>query len=144
LKRFETSSPQETRALGERIAEVLEPGDVLGISGELGAGKTVLIQGLAAGLGAEGRVQSPSFVLVRTYRARLPIKHVDLYRLDERGVAELHLAELYDPAGVMLVEWAERADYLPGAVSTIRIQFVGADDMKRHIGILGALEARLR
>lgn len=129
--------------MGGLIAEKLEPADVLTLVGELGSGKTTLIQGILQGLGVEDRVQSPSFILVRTYQARLGAKHVDLYRLDTPGVDDLHLDEIFDDDGVMLVEWAERAREYPGVVSKIEISFDSENSDHRIITITGPLERRL-
>ena len=109
---FETCSVEETLALGERIAGRLGAGDCVGLIGDLGSGKTVLVRGIARGLGvADGRaVSSPSYVLVREYAGRVPVFHVDLYRLasPEAELADLGLAEML-AEGVVLIEWADRA-----------------------------------
>ena len=109
-----TADPAATQDVGAAIAEVLEAGDVVALSGELGAGKTCLVQGLARQLGVEGRVTSPTFVLVRTYAGTLPLVHVDVYRLD-------HLQDVHDlgddvfaPDVVTVVEWGDAiASVLP-------------------------------
>ena len=98
-----------TRALGERLAAVLRPGDLVVLSGPLGAGKTSLTQGLAAGLGVQGTVTSPTFVLARRHRGPVPLLHVDAYRLRDAGARALDLADLdLEDAleeGVVVVEW---------------------------------------
>lgn len=139
-----TCSEEETRRLGERIASAIEPGEVLGLKGELGSGKTTLIQGVISALGVSDRVQSPSFILVRTYRGRCEIKHVDLYRLDIERVDELHLEEIYNPQGIMLVEWADRAGWLPGQVSTVELEFAGTNPDHRLVKIAGSLAGRIK
>jgi tRNA threonylcarbamoyladenosine biosynthesis protein TsaE len=100
-----------TRRLGERLAGVLRAGDLVVLSGPLGAGKTSLTQGLAAGLGVQGTVTSPTFVLARRHRGPLPLLHVDAYRLRDAGAAALDLADLdLEDAleeGVVVVEWGE-------------------------------------
>lgn len=101
-------SPDETLALGRAWGESARPGWVIGLTGDLGAGKTQLVKGLALGLGITARVHSPTFVLVNEYPGgRLPLAHLDLYRLP--GAAALHSAGLEDyllaPAGVVVVEW---------------------------------------
>lgn len=104
-----THSEDETTALGERIASTLRPGTFVLLHGDLGAGKTALVRGMAAGLGANPEdVSSPTFVLIQHYKGRIPLVHVDLYRL-ERGAAvdDLGLEELANGA-VVAVEWAER------------------------------------
>ncbi len=104
-------SPEETSALGERWGRVARPGWVLGLSGELGAGKTQLVKGLALGLGVPGRVLSPTVALVNSYAGgRLPLVHLDLYRLETAAeIAAAGLEEfLRDGSGVTVIEWAER------------------------------------
>jgi len=108
---FETRSVRGTLRLGRRLALRLDRGDCLGLTGGLGAGKTVLVRGIAAGLGLadERMVSSPTFVLVREYPARVPVYHVDLYRLtDAAQLADLGIEEML-AEGVVLIEWADRA-----------------------------------
>src|SRR2546426_10360968 len=81
-ERFASHTPEETEAIGARLAEGLGPGDVVALTGELGAGKTCFTQGLARGLGAKGRAVSPTFVLVNEYRGRVPVHHLDAYRTE--------------------------------------------------------------
>ena len=104
-----THSAAETQALAERLAEGLIAGDVLWLSGDLGAGKTTFSQGLGRGLGIHVPINSPTFVLIREYLARLPLYHIDLYRLDNpRDIAALGLNDYLDGDGVCAIEWAER------------------------------------
>jgi tRNA threonylcarbamoyladenosine biosynthesis protein TsaE len=108
---FISHSPEQTAALGERWGREAQPGWVIGLSGGLGAGKTLLTAGLARGLGVTARVQSPTFALVNEYRdGRLPLFHLDLYRLSTRNeVINAGLDEYMDkPEGVAVVEWIER------------------------------------
>jgi tRNA threonylcarbamoyladenosine biosynthesis protein TsaE len=108
---FISHSPAETGALGEQWGRDAQPGWVLGLSGGLGAGKTILAAGLARGLGVTARVQSPTFALVNEYRdGRLPLFHLDLYRLASRDDIIAAGLELYlvRPPGVAVVEWIER------------------------------------
>jgi tRNA threonylcarbamoyladenosine biosynthesis protein TsaE len=108
----ETGSADETVALGRELAGRLAVGDCVALLGPLGAGKTVLVRGVAEGLGlVDGRlVSSPTYVLVHEYPARVPVYHLDLYRLDDPGpeLEELGLDEMLT-AGVVLIEWAARA-----------------------------------
>ena len=102
----------DTEALGERLAGLLRAGDLVVLSGPLGAGKTALVRGLAAGLGVQGRVTSPTFVLARVHRGPLPLVHVDAYRLRDAGVTSLDGLEDLDldaalEDGVTVVEWGE-------------------------------------
>lgn len=116
---FISHSPAETEALGEAWGRAAQSGWVLGLQGDLGAGKTQLVKGLARGLGFPGRVHSPTFALVNHYRGgRLPLFHLDLYRLDTPAqITGAGLDEyLYAPAGVAVVEWIER--WLPALAGT--------------------------
>ena len=103
-------SADETVALGERWGRAASSGLVIGLSGDLGAGKTQLVKGLARGLGITARVHSPTFALVNIYAGgRLTLFHLDLYRLDTREqIAAAGLEEYLRPAGVTVIEWAER------------------------------------
>lgn len=106
-----TQSPEETLELGRAWGASARSGWILGLSGGLGAGKTLLVQGLAHGLGIKSRVHSPTFALVHEYTGgRLPLFHLDLYRLDNaHQIAQAGLdAYLFEPAGVTAVEWSER------------------------------------
>jgi tRNA threonylcarbamoyladenosine biosynthesis protein TsaE len=103
-----STSPEDTRILGAALAPVLLPGDVISLSGDLGAGKTVLVQGLAAALSVKGRVTSPTFTIVHEYHGRYRILHIDVYRLNSfQEVLDLGFEELLDPEAIMLVEWGE-------------------------------------
>jgi tRNA threonylcarbamoyladenosine biosynthesis protein TsaE len=106
-----THSPDETAALGVRIGDLLRPGEVLLLVGDLGTGKTTFVQGLATGLGIERRPRSPTFTMVHTYQGgRYPLVHVDLYRTDTSTQVEgLGLEELLEPPSVAAVEWGEKA-----------------------------------
>lgn len=102
---------QETEALGQRLAQLLSPGTVLAFFGDLGAGKTALIQGIAAGLGVREPVTSPTFTIVNEYHSgRLPLFHFDLYRLGgEDDLYEIGWEDYLNRGGVCAVEWSERA-----------------------------------
>src|SRR6478752_5025021 len=120
MPRHTSSSEAETRAIAARFAADLEAGDVLLLSGDLGAGKTAFVKGLAEGLGiSSDEVTSPTFTLVHEYRGgRLPLIHVDLYRLDRADLDEIGLDQDLADQGVIAVEWAERMSRrLPGAVT---------------------------
>ena len=111
MPRIRTHSEEETRRLGERLGGRLRAGDVVLLSGELGAGKSVLARGIARGMGVAGPVPSPTFVLMTVNRgARLPLYHMDLYRLeDARALWESGLEEYIGGDGVAVIEWPERA-----------------------------------
>jgi tRNA threonylcarbamoyladenosine biosynthesis protein TsaE len=108
-----TESERETLALGRRLGELCEAGDVILLSGELGTGKTCLVRGIAHGLGVAETPFSPSFVLVREYRGRLPLYHMDFYRIDSaEEIADLGIDDYLNSGGVCAIEWAERAEGL--------------------------------
>lgn len=118
-----SQSPEQTQTLGMRIGELALPGDVFLLVGELGAGKTCLTQGIAWGLGIKEYALSPSFVIMRELYGRLPLYHVDLYRLDRiEESMELGLDDYLYGRGVCVVEWAEKAlSILPKKYLLIKI-----------------------
>ena len=143
---WETSSAEATHALGQLLGESCAGGETLALIGPLGAGKTCLVRGLAVGLGAPAEaVTSPTFVLIHEYAGRVPLYHVDLYRLDERdAVNGLGLEEYIDSTGVTVIEWADRAPaVLPGDHLRITIEHLGGD--RRRVALLpqGARPAEL-
>jgi tRNA threonylcarbamoyladenosine biosynthesis protein TsaE len=122
-------SEQAMLALGAELAGEIRAGQVITLSGELGAGKTTLVRGLLRGLGFEGRVKSPSYGLVESYELDgLVVHHLDLYRLADPGELDfIGLAELVEDRSVLLVEWPERAsDGLPEPDRRVRIEFEGS------------------
>ena len=131
-------SAEATRALAAGIAQRVTPGSVVALSGDLGAGKTCFIQGLAAGLGVEGPVTSPTFIMIAEHAGRLPLYHVDLYRTESLGeIRRLGLEELLDGPGVTAIEWAEKAEpLLPSRAVRVRIR--GGGDEPRIVEIDGA------
>jgi tRNA threonylcarbamoyladenosine biosynthesis protein TsaE len=132
-----TSGAARTRALGRRMAKLLRARDVVLLQGPLGAGKTTLAQGIGAGLGVEGPVNSPTFVLMARHDARLPLYHADLYRLTEpEQVAELALAE-QAADGVLLVEWPERGvEALPAEHLLVVFELPEGEAKQRRITIV--------
>jgi tRNA threonylcarbamoyladenosine biosynthesis protein TsaE len=124
-----TETAEETRAVGEALAGLLEAGDAVVLTGELGAGKTTLVQGVARGSGVQEHVVSPTFTLVREYAGRLDLTHVDVYRLDRvQDVVDLGLDELGDGRSVLLVEWGDAIeDLLPG--DRLRVELTTADPL---------------
>ena len=131
-----TSSVDDTRALGARLAELARPGDIIVLAGEMGAGKTAFAQGVAQGLGVKDTVTSPTFTLVRDYEGRIPMHHLDVYRLDHLNeVTELGLAELLDDGAVTLIEWGDVVlPVLPTDFVEVRLQY-GDDDDERLLTI---------
>jgi tRNA threonylcarbamoyladenosine biosynthesis protein TsaE len=128
-------SPEETQAVGARLGPRLRAGDVVACIGELGAGKTCFLQGLAGGLGVETDVTSPTFVLVNQYRGRLPVYHVDAYRTESlTELVDLGLEEMLHGDGVTVIEWADKLlPLLPP--STITVTITGLGDQPREIVI---------
>ncbi len=122
-----SSSPDETRHLGMRIGELAKEGDILLLTGKLGAGKTCLTQGIASGLGIEENTPSPSFVLVREFCGRLPLYHMDLYRLDNLNeIADLGLDDYLYGEGVCVIEWAEKGlSLMPPQYMLVNIDYTG-------------------
>jgi tRNA threonylcarbamoyladenosine biosynthesis protein TsaE len=132
-----TRAPDETRKVGAALAELLVPGDVVSLTGDLGAGKTALVQGAARALGIEGPVVSPTFVLVREYRGELPVYHLDVYRLDRiQEVLDLGFEDYLDPSGVLFIEWGDAIDaLLPD--DHLRIEIRAGDDDVRDLAFVG-------
>lgn len=129
-----SNSPEQTRRLGMQLGELLTRGDVLWLEGDLGSGKTTLVQGIAAGWGSADNVTSPTFVLVNIYRRPdgQQLAHMDAYRLETAEDAEqLDLDALMDQ-GPLIVEWAQR---IPGALpeARLRLQLTTVDEQRRHI-----------
>ena len=130
-----TESEDETTEVARTLAATLTPGTVLLLSGQLGAGKTAFVRGLAAGLGIDPEdVSSPTFTLVHEYRGgRLPLYHADLYRLEKTAAEDLGLEEKAVAKGVLAIEWPDRlAHALPGA---IQVEMTIEGDTRRRIEI---------
>jgi tRNA threonylcarbamoyladenosine biosynthesis protein TsaE len=126
-------------SLAESLAATFRGGEVVLLSGELGAGKTAFVRGLARGLGADPEeVASPTFVLLTSYPGRLTLHHADLYRLEGDGdERELGLEELPGPGGVLAVEWAERLSIVPWS-RVVRVRLEHAGDDRRNVSVEGA------
>ena len=134
-KTITTDSEDETAAVGRELAATLSAGDVLLLFGDLGAGKTAFVRGLAEGLGvSRDEVSSPTFTLIQEYRGgRLPLFHVDLYRIeDPREFDELGLDEIAED-GVLAIEWADRYPRPPQGAVRVRIEHAG--ESQRRVGI---------
>ena len=131
-KTITTHSEEETAGLGRELAATLSAGDVLLLFGDLGAGKTALVRGLAEGLGvSRDQVSSPTFTLIQEYRGgRLPLFHVDLYRIaDPREFDELGLDDIAE-GGVLAIEWAERLPQPPQGAVRVRIEHAGENQRR--------------
>ncbi|MHB8157295.1 MAG: tRNA (adenosine(37)-N6)-threonylcarbamoyltransferase complex ATPase subunit type 1 TsaE [Desulfocucumaceae bacterium] len=126
---LESKSPDETFNFGEILGKLAESGDIYCLSGDLGAGKTVLARGVAAGLGVRGRVASPTFTLINEHQGRVPYYHMDVYRLSgPEDLVDLGYEEYFYGLGVTLVEWAEIiAEALPEERLDISITYTGED-----------------
>ena len=134
---FITNSPQETEALGQRLAQLLQPGSVIAYRGDLGAGKTAFTRGLARGLGVTEQVTSPTYTIVNEYTGgRMPLFHFDMYRLGSSDeLFDIGWEDYLERGGVCAVEWSENVeDALEGAVN-VTIEKLGED--ARRITIEG-------
>jgi len=127
---FETDSAEQTLGLGVELADLLRPGDVVLLVGELGAGKTCLAQGIARGMGIGEQVTSPTFTILREYSGRMPFYHLDAYRLE--GPADLYeigVDEYLEGEGVLVVEWGDRVrDFFPPGYLEIKLDFAVGDE----------------
>ena len=139
---IQVNSPEQTLKLGEIIGKSLNPGTIIALVGELGAGKSVLVKGLAKGLGVEEEPNSPTFVIMNCYEGRLPLFHFDLYRVaDEDELIAMGYEEFFFGEGVAAVEWADR---VPGIFpeEAIEIEITipeeGESESSRDINIKGA------
>jgi tRNA threonylcarbamoyladenosine biosynthesis protein TsaE len=130
---FISHSEAQTRRLGARLSPLLKPGDVLAMTGDLGAGKTRWVQGVCQGLNVVDPVVSPTFTLVNEYQGRLPVYHIDLYRLSTAAEAfTFGLDDYLYGAGISLIEWAERAGkFLPR--SYLAVELYHLEDTKRRV-----------
>ena len=149
-----SSSPEQTQNLGKRLGELAQAGDVFLLTGNLGSGKTCLTQGVAWGLGIKEYAFSPSFVIIREYKGRLPLYHVDFYRLDRiEEIADLGLEDYLYGQGLCVVEWAEKGlalmpeehllihlSYVSGTERTISLEPRG----HRYIELLSSLGTELK
>jgi tRNA threonylcarbamoyladenosine biosynthesis protein TsaE len=137
-----------TRKLGNLLGQTLPAGTVLLLEGNLGSGKTTLVQGIGEGLGITEAIASPTFTLVNEYlEGRIPLYHLDLYRLQPSEVATLYLESYWDglenPLGIVAIEWAERMEQRPP--NYLRIRLIGAETPARQVYLeeIGQLPIRL-
>lgn len=130
---METGSEEETAAAGETLARALRPGDVVLLYGDLGAGKTAFVRGMARGLGADAaEVSSPTFTIVQEYTgASATLYHVDLYRLEPAEIADIGMDDLVAGDGIVAIEWAERWPGRPDDAIEVRLEQL--DDERRRI-----------
>lgn len=130
---YTTDSPEKTMEIAQQCARDMGPGTIVYLYGELGSGKTVFVKGLCMGLGVKDIVTSPSFVIVTEYQGRLPVSHIDLYRLDTRAALDLHLEDYIMAHGVTVIEWADRLEKLEA--SRVKVTITLCDASKREIVI---------
>jgi tRNA threonylcarbamoyladenosine biosynthesis protein TsaE len=132
-----SKSDTETKEIGYRLGEKLKQGDVVCLYGELGAGKTTMVKGIASALGIHERdITSASFTIIAEYNGRLPFYHIDLYRVTPGELPELGLQEYFGPDSIAAIEWAERAE---GEVpdQSIRVRLTYREENTREIEIQG-------
>jgi len=134
---FISNSAEETLKIGESLAKKLKRGDCVAMTGDLGAGKTVLTKGIAKGLGVKNAqyVNSPTFVIIKQYKGKIPLYHFDLYRLDHPGALDSeNFEEYFYGQGVTVIEWAQRvAGLLPKRRWEVMLKVAGEN--KRRISI---------
>ena len=136
-----TTSEAETLVLAGRFADCLVRGDVVALFGELGAGKTLFVRGVCRGLGVKDAVTSPTFTLVQEYQGRLPVYHVDFYRLEPAAIYELDLDWYFRSEGITLVEWAERGlAVLPENRYEVRLSYTEASGNRSRKVIISGPE----
>ena len=129
---FTTHSADETFELGRRIGETLQPGDIILLRGDLGAGKSVLARGLARGLGIDCPMPSPTFTLMQPYEGRIPFYHFDLYRLEDPDeFYEAGLEEYAFGNGAAVIEWPDCADLMPDTCFEVEINRGASDDERK-------------
>ena len=149
-----SNSPEQTQNLGRLLGKLAQAGDIFLLTGNLGSGKTCLTQGIAWGLGVKEYAMSPSFVLVREYYGRLPLYHIDLYRLDHiEEIVDLGLEEYLEGNGICVIEWAEKGKaVLPGDSLLINLSYTSESDRdlslkpngERYMELMGSLSEELK
>lgn len=122
---LKTNSDEESKEIAARLALLLKPGDVVTLEGELGAGKTTFTKGIAQGLGVKQMITSPTFTIVKEYDGRIPLYHMDAYRL-EHSEEDIGFYEYFHGAGLSVIEWANFIkDFLPSELLNIKISYRG-------------------
>jgi len=134
-----TEHPEATTAVGAALAPLLRQGDVVSLTGDLGAGKTTFVQGAARQLGVAEPVLSPTFTLVREYRGSVPIYHLDVYRLGRiQDVIDLGFEEILDQGGIVFIEWGDAVEaLLPESNLQVEMTMVDDDDARRSLAVTG-------
>ncbi len=135
---YKTKSAEETMSFAEKLGSILQKGDVLTLAGDLGAGKTTFTKGLAKGLGITRTVNSPTFTIIKEYKGRLPLYHMDVYRLEDSD-EDLGFEEYFSGDGVCVVEWAVFIEeYLPEERLELVISHKGDDEREIQVTPLGS------
>jgi tRNA threonylcarbamoyladenosine biosynthesis protein TsaE len=134
---FRTRSEEETYDLGKKLSKELKPGDTISLEGDLGAGKTALTKGIAAGLGIEAYITSPTFTLVNTYEGKMILNHFDVYRIDDfEELQAIGWEDYFTGEEINVVEWGDKIqDILPSNTLRIRLERDGDDPDSRFISI---------
>ncbi|MHA6252998.1 tRNA (adenosine(37)-N6)-threonylcarbamoyltransferase complex ATPase subunit type 1 TsaE [Oceanobacillus sp. CAU 1775] len=136
-KKFTTASVEETQEVAENLAKLLQPGSVLTLEGNLGAGKTAFTKGLAKGLGVKRNVNSPTFTIVKEYKGNMPLYHMDVYRL-ENSDEDIGFSEYFNGEGVSVIEWAQFIEiYLPEERLEITIEYIDENSRKIQLNAIG-------
>lgn len=150
VRSFDSRSPEDTQAFGRRLGRRLNKGDVVMLVGNLGAGKTTFVQGVVAGAGVKGDVQSPTFILAQTFKGRIPLHHLDFYRVSGREIMDIGIEDYFTgrgeiPLGAVLIEWADRFNELwPRDRVEIKIVVsLAKDSRKIHVRGVGERSANL-
>jgi tRNA threonylcarbamoyladenosine biosynthesis protein TsaE len=133
--KFISHNPEQTQDLGKELGKFAREGDIFLLSGDLGTGKTCLTQGIAWGLGVKEYAFSPSFVLIREYHGRLPLYHIDFYRLNSiEEIIDLTLEEYLYSNGICVIEWAEKGiTVLPSDNLSVSLEYIANADMDRKV-----------
>lgn len=125
---IETQTEEETKKIATRLANLLRPGDVITLEGDLGAGKTTFTKGIAIGLGVKRIVNSPTYTIVKEYDGELPLYHMDVYRLEDSD-EDIGLSEYFEGDGISVVEWAQFIEeYLPKERLDVKINYVNEQE----------------
>lgn len=125
---IETQTEEETKKIATRLANLLRPGDVITLEGDLGAGKTTFTKGIAIGLGVKRIVNSPTYTIVKEYDGELPLYHMDVYRLEDSD-EDIGFSEYFEGDGISVVEWAQFIEeYLPKERLDVKINYVNEQE----------------
>ena len=140
---YYSKSAEDTILLGKKVGALVQPNDIIALTGDLGAGKTTFVKGIAEGLGIQDYVTSPTFVIINVHKGNLVLNHIDLYRLEDKNeIEDLGIDEYFKSGGVSIIEWAERlGDLLPKYSERIGIEVVSENE--RKICVSSGLAQRL-